>query len=138
MYLCSEIEVWCKVIVGCYFMFVEGRQVYVKWLYDNMSSSSVCVVWDWSDQVVQMVLMVYLMQDVDLRQVLLEIFLFDNNFIDGLYKDKGEWLFKGCVVNIQGYYCWVCGGLVGEIFEDVIGQGLKCEYYFDDVEYFFG
>lgn len=137
-YLRSEIEARRKAIVGRYPTPAEGRQAYVKWLHDNMSSSSARAVRDWSDQAAQTALMAYLTQDADLRQALLETFPPDNNLIDGLYKDKGERLPKGRVANTQGYYCRVCGGPVGETFEDVIGQGLKCEYHPDDVEHPFG
>lgn len=134
-YLRSEIEARRKAIVGRYPTAAEGRQAYVRWLHENMGSSSARAVRDWSDQAAKAALMAYFTHDDGLRQALLETFPPDRNLIDGLYKDKGERLPKGRVAQEPGHYCRVCGGPVGKDFDDVISKGLRCEYHPDDVNH---
>ncbi|WP_420596740.1 tubulin-like doman-containing protein [Deinococcus sp.] len=137
-YLTSEIEARRKAIVGRFENRAEGRQAYVKWLHDQLGSSSARAVADWDDQRARAALMRYLSADDELRQALLETFPPDQNLIDGIYKDKGERLPKGLTAPRSGYYCKICGGPVGESFEDVVRNGLQCSYHPEGVNHPFG
>lgn len=137
-YLQSEIEARRKAIVNRYDTPDEGRKTYVSWLHDELQSSSARAVSDWDDARARLALLRYLTSEEGLRQALLETFPPDENLIAGLYKDKGERLPKGRGASINGYYCKVCGGLVGESFDDVIKNGLRCEFHPDAENHPFG
>ena len=116
----------------------EGRKAYVRWLHDQLSSSSARAVADWDDGRARAALMLYLSADDELRQALLETFPPDQNLIEGLYVGKGERLPKSRTADRNGYFCKECGGLVGESYEDVVKNGLLCSYHPQGANHPFG
>ncbi len=137
-FLDSEMAARAKAVIGQHSTPAEGRRAYVTWLHNELKSGTARAVQDWSDTSAKAALMRHLTSDDGLRQALLETFPPDRNLIDGLYKDQGERLPKGRSAQSAGYYCKVCGGPVGDTYDDVIKNGLQCSYHPEGENHPFG
>ncbi|RTR21605.1 hypothetical protein [Deinococcus radiophilus] len=137
-HLQTAIDTRQRQIIGSAADPAEGRRQYIRWLYEQLQTSSIRAVIDWNDQEVQGILKLWLTEDPQLRQALLEVFPVDRALVDGLYKAAGEPLPKSRRAEKDGFYCKVCGGWVGETYEDVIQNGLLCSFHPEDETHPFG
>jgi len=128
-YLKSEIDAHTRAIINRYETPQAGRKAYVTWLYEQLQGGTLRAVSDWDDRAARNVLLNHLTADGELRQALLETFPPDRNLIDSLFVQEGGRLPKGLSAKHAGYYCKVCGGPVGKDEDEVIRNGLRCEYH---------
>ena len=117
----------------------EANEDYVRFLQKQLLEGEGHAILGWDSQKVTRLVLSYCRRDPELIRALYRVFVPDQADVQSLFKRAGESRPKGNgFFEKDGYYCKVCGGLVGYSYEVAIDNALQCSYYPDDPLHPFG
>lgn len=116
----------------------EGNRAYVAWLQEQVMHGECRSIQDWDHRKATGAMTARCTATPERQTAFLQVFEPDPTLIGSLFRPAGASLPKNRTAKDDGFYCSVCGGLIGHTEQDVLQNNLQCSFYPDDALHPFG
>ena len=116
---------------------LEAQQSYIQYLSKELLEGNARVVDGWNHTNATKMIILHCRKE-NLLKALYTVYPPEEATLQSLFKRKNDPRPKGGFFAEDGYYCVVCGGLVGKTRDEVLEKGLACQFYPDEALHPFG
>ncbi len=107
----------------------DANQAYIRYLQKQLLEGNGANIEGWDKAAVERLIVNHLRERKMLND-LYAVFPPESELVQSLWRKQGELRPKGNgFFDKDGYYCLVCGGLVGYTVEEALENGLRCSFY---------